>query len=404
MDDVKPDVKPDVATCSPNAQSRLSTSSSAQESQESPPDNKVRWGPHVVSPPPPPARPTASPPARDSTFIRMPRAPRESARQFDVAVNSIRRTRRRKIMAAVILEDSSSSSSDSDTCDLSDLSELTIESWDEEEDDFYDDCWDMKQQPVPDSVETSSHSRDTTRSIGLLRQMSTPRLSSNQDSGASQSGPRIVSIFSGQEEPAIIPSGDREHGLLRRMFVAHHARVYTTAASTRPSRTDPIYSASPSGERVESSHIPHDSRNVNLLRRLTENQQRNSNRSATATSPSGQRVVRDSERTRPSSTSDGRNACRVEISAADQLAAREAARPVQLQVQTTSGGDLRGLDRRDGGEASRATPSGTPRLGRPPGSASRPRVDVNDAPGETPPVRLSAVAARMRNRSVFKRL
>ena len=176
-------------------------------------------------------------------------------------------------------------------------------------------------------------------------------------------------------------------------------RVYTTAASTRPSRTDPIYSASPSGERVESSHIPHDSRNVNLLRRLTENQQRNSNRSATATSPSGQRVVRDSERTRPSSTSDGRNARRVEISAADQLV-----RPVQLQVQTTSGGDLRGLDRRDGGEASRATPSGTPRLGRPPGSASRPRVDVNDAPGETPPVRLSAVAARMRNRSVFKRL
>ena len=189
MDDVKPDVKPDVATCSPNAQSRLSTSSSAQESQESPPDNKVRWGPHVVSPPPPPARPTASPPARDSTFIRMPRAPRESARQFDVAVNSIWRTRRRKIMAAVILEDSSSSSSDSDTCDLSDLSELTIESWDEE-DDFYDDCWDMKQQPVPDSVETSSHSRDTTRSIGLLRQMSTPRLSSNQDSGASQSADR----------------------------------------------------------------------------------------------------------------------------------------------------------------------------------------------------------------------
>ena len=147
------DVKPDVANSPPDARSRPSTSSSTRGSQQSPPDNKVRWGPRVVSPPPPPARPTVSPPARDSTFIRVPRAPGELARQFDVAVNGIRWTRRRKVMAAVILEDSSSSSSDSDTCGLSDLSELSIESWDEEGDDFYDDCW-VNKQSIPDSVET----------------------------------------------------------------------------------------------------------------------------------------------------------------------------------------------------------------------------------------------------------
>ena len=125
-DDVEPDVKPDVASSPPNALSRPSASSSTRESQQSPPDNKLWWGPRVVSSPTPQAQPPVSPNARESTYIRVPRAPRESSRQFDAAVSGLRRTRRRKV-AAVILEDStSSSSSDDDMCALSDLSNLSI--------------------------------------------------------------------------------------------------------------------------------------------------------------------------------------------------------------------------------------------------------------------------------------
>lgn len=124
-DDVEPDVKPDVASSPPNALSRPSASSSTRESQQSPPDNKLWWGPRVVSSPTPQAQPPVSPNARESTYIRVPRAPRESSRQFDAAVSGLRRTRRRK-MAAVILEDSTSSSSSDDMCALSDLSNLSI--------------------------------------------------------------------------------------------------------------------------------------------------------------------------------------------------------------------------------------------------------------------------------------
>ena len=315
-------------------------------------------------------------------------------------------------MAAVIVTDSSSGD---ETCNLSDLSKLSISSWDEEEDNFYDDCWSAERQPVPDDIDGPTCARSSGQNVGLLRQMSTSRRSPAHDSSASQSGPRIVSVFSEREEPTHIPSGDGEHGLLRRMYVAQHTRVNTTATSTCPLRPDRIYSASPFGERVESTHVPHRSRDVNLLHQLTENQQRHSTRSATVTSPRGLRDTYDGERRQPSNTDDGRAECRVEISSADQLAAREAARPNQQRAPFTSGGNHGGARRRDhrgkaGGAVNDdapcvlAAPTGPPRLGRPPGSTSRPRVDMGNVSGGAPPVRHSAMAAQIKNRAVFKRL
>ena len=213
-------------------------------------------------------------------------------------------------------------------------------------------------------------------------------------------GPRIVSVFSEREEPTHIPSGDREHGLLRRMYLSHHTRVNATVTSHHPSQPDPIYSASPYGERVEPTHVPHGSRNVSLLRQLTENQQRQSTRSATVTwSPRGLRDAYDGERRQQPTTVDGRTECRVEITAADQMAAREAARPEQQQAPSTSGGDRGGTSRRDHRDE-----TGPPGLGRPPGSTSRPRVDVGNLSMDTPPVRRSAATARVKNRAVFERL
>ena len=225
------------------------------------------------------------------------------------------------------------------------------------------------------------------------------------------------------------------------MFMAHHARVYSAAASTRPSHGDPIYSASPRGERVEPTHIPHSSRNTSLLRQLTVNQQRNSNRSETATSPSGQsnassqrqqptvnsqRQQRSSnsterperrqqptpatsanysEDTRPprdGGNSGARRELRVLISPAEQLMAREAARTAPTPVRTTSGGDPGRRGRSSGEQAIHAASSSAQRMGGPPGPTRGPNINVDVALSETPPVRVRAAAARACNK-IFRR-
>ena len=141
------------------------------------------------------------------------------------------------------------SSSGDETCDLSDLSELSIS--DVDEDDFYDDCLNVKQQPVPDDNNRPARASSSGQSVGLLRQMSSSQQNLNRDSGASQSGPQIVSIFSEREEPTRISSGNSEQSLLRQMYTSQLARDDTSDSS----QPGPVYTVSLFGERERSPHM-----------------------------------------------------------------------------------------------------------------------------------------------------
>ena len=137
----------------------------------------------------------------------MQRRAAEAAARFDETLGRRATARRSEVVAAISATDSSS---DDETCDLSDLSELSLS--DGEESDFYDDCLNVDNL---DDGDRPARVPGGGQSIGLLRRMSLSQQSLTRASGASQSGPRIVSIFNTREEPTHIYNSDREASPLR---------------------------------------------------------------------------------------------------------------------------------------------------------------------------------------------
>ena len=123
--DVKPDLKPDLAASTSEAASRpgAASASSSPEAQRNIPSRMVRWGTPVVTPQPPPMRPR-------NTILRMHRE--AAAARFNEMLGGRAAERQSEVVAAVSVADSSS---DDETCDLSDLSELSLSNGDESDND-----------------------------------------------------------------------------------------------------------------------------------------------------------------------------------------------------------------------------------------------------------------------------
>ena len=191
---------------------------------------------------------------------------------------------------------------------------------------------------------------------------------------------------------------------------------------TNPVKPGPVYSVSIFGERREEPpRVSDRSRDASLLRQLTTNQQRHS--SATSTSQRGLGVV-DNRLQHPPFDVDNRVAgatCRVEISSADRSAAEAAStRPEPRRNPSAHHSDQR-EERREGSPSAAAqviaihapvfrapvppaAAANPPRIGRPPGSSSRPRISSGDTSRGAPPTRLSGVQSELRSCAILRRL
>ena len=105
--------------------------------------------------------------------------------------------------------------------------------------------------------------------------------------------------------------------------------------------------------------------------------------------------------------------CRVAVSSADQLAAtshqqrqqRPSTSNTQQQRAEGDGSRVRGAAQgvEDQKPEVPAVPATPPRVGRPPGSKSRPRVFSEDVSTDPPPARRCAIASEIKTRAVLTR-
>ena len=288
---------------------------------------------------------------------------------------------------------SSSSSSEEESTNPSDLLEMSLDSWEDEEDDFYDLRGNWSAEPAAAASDASASSR-AVQSPDFAVPSSRARRPRHSWRGLDrESSPQAEYAFGERLAPSPDQDRVRGHSMLREMVAAQHARIRIAARSPSPSRRGTGSGATRSRQGPPRS--TNNDRRPSTLRQITEHQQQWGVRSATVTAPSSRGR---------SSYGDG---LLIVIPPEDRATAEDAARMAPRPYRTTSGrrrvSDA-GSSRTGSSREPSSSDAPTVRTTR---SSSRHRAEVDSGQQSEPPIAstpVRAAAARTSSRGVSRRL